>query len=955
MQQLIVQGLISVATPTITPIPDPIAPALAPVSPQSTGLTHRIFLCSTYVDLIEHRRVVHDRLERIEQHAVDMSQFSAGGDAATVSTNEVATADYVVLIVAWRYGSIPTVPPGETRSITHQEYEEARRLGKPIFVFLADPATELNERLFPSATRDREHTAQLHAFRALLANPNFHTPDYFTTPEDLGGKVSTRIAGYLLNLQPAVPSIIAARSGLPRAAGLVGRDHELDTLAAALTAANAPVGVFAIEGIAGVGKTALAAEAVARLAEHHAADFPGGFAWISCEDLAGPDGLAELWRRVAEELQLRQIAEEADPEERRVALTAALAARPRTLIALDNVEPALPADALLDALAVPDHVALLLTARDAIPDTRLTPLFLTPLAETPAAKLFARILAQNSQNTRPTAEERPEIDAIVEELGGLPLAIELTAAYAGVQGFSLHDIRAQHRRDGFNAAAFRGNPRKAIVARFDRSWDVLTPAQQRLFAGLALISGPSFPRAAANALAQAALDVSDQPDQPNQPPTSSADANPEAAVAALVTLRLVEPLASATGPRLRLHPLLREYAAARLGQLPAPTTDRLGDTIVAYWLEYAEDHPGYDGMNALEAENFGLMGALAWAHDHARHRNVLALAHALGTAWDVRGHRSEEVQMYTWADEAAHQANDLKEQQWAIHQLSVTYSQLGRIAEARDGFVRALALAQQLGDPSAERAEVHSLAVLDAQAGLVAEARAGYEQSLTIVRRLGDSAAEQQEPHNLAALDARTGKVEQARAGFEQALALAQQLGDPAAEMAEIYSLAVLDSDARRLPEARAGFYRAQVLARQLGDPRAEQAAVHEIALLDAQVGRLSDAHAGFERALTLARQLGDPSAEASELLNLGIFTAQQGEVSSGRAMIEQSLAIAQRLGDVYQIALCHQSLARLYTDIGERPNALAHYREALRTFEQVGSPEAESVRDSLRRLGSEP
>ncbi|WIG59789.1 MAG: hypothetical protein OJF49_002536 [Ktedonobacterales bacterium] len=1055
-------------------------PAPAPVVPQPTSITRRIFLSSTYIDLIEYRRVVHDSLESTEQYVVDMAQFAAGEAAATVSTDKLDSAEYVVLIVAWRYGSIPTIPPGETRSITHQEYEEAVRLKKPIFVFLADSATEENYSLFPVALRDHEHAAQLHAFRAHLANPDLHTPGYFTTPDNLAKQVVSAITSYLLRhlpqpSAPAVPSIIAARSGLPRAAGLLGRDDKLEKLATALTAASAPVGVFAIEGIAGVGKTALAAEAVARLAESHADDFPGGFAWISCEDLAGASGLAELWRRVAEELQLRQIAEVADPDTRRVALTDALAERPRTLIALDNVEPALPAAALLDALAVPGHVALLLTARDAIPDARLTPLVLSPLDDVPAAEMFARILAQNTEGARPTAEERPELDAIVEELGGLPLAIELTAAYAGVQGLSLPDIRAQHARDGINAAAFKSNPRKAIVSRFDRSWDVLTPAQQRLFAGLALISGPSFPRAAA--LALATLDIPGQPDQPDpSPPVPTTAADAEAAVAALVTLRLVEPLASATGPRLRLHPLLREYAAARLRQLPTPTADRLGDTLIAYWLAYARAHPGYDGMDALEAEAPGLMGALTWAHDHARHRDVLALAKTLGRAWDTRGRRDEELHIDTLALEAAQSLDDKAEVQYMEHSRAITLGRLGRLAEARAGYARALALAQQLGDPAAEQAEVHGLAVLDSKTGRLAEARAGYARALALAQQLGDPAAEQAEVHGLAVLDSKTGRLAEARAGFARALALAQQLGDPAAEQAEVHGLAVLDAQTGRLAEARAGYARALALAQQLGDPAAEQAEVHALAVLDAQTGRLAEARAGYaralalaqqlgdpaaeraevhelavldaqtgrlaearagyaralalaqqlgdpaaeraevhelavldsktgrlaearagyaralalaqqlgdpaaeraevhelavlnsqegrlseartmyERAIELARQLNDPAAESNELRNFGVFLARkQGEPERGSAMIEQSLSICERLSDIQGIGYCHRFLAVLDEDARNRSGAIAHYREALRRFVQVESPDAEDVRGALRRLGVAP
>src|SRR5262245_51582746 len=135
------------ATPTRAPsVLPPSAPGAAP------GMTRRVFLSSTSLDLREHRARVHDDLERLNQFAVDMAQVGAGGaDATTVSLTELGTAEFVVLIVAWRYGHIPR---GQTRSITQMEYEEALRLGLPVYVYLADPRTEGDKgpkALFPAS------------------------------------------------------------------------------------------------------------------------------------------------------------------------------------------------------------------------------------------------------------------------------------------------------------------------------------------------------------------------------------------------------------------------------------------------------------------------------------------------------------------------------------------------------------------------------------------------------------------------------------------------------------------------------------------------------------------------------------------------------------------------------------------------------------------------------------
>src|SRR5215813_5624290 len=102
---------------------------------KSSGLrqqrTHRsVFLSSTSRDLVPHRQLVIDTLLRMHFFPVAMEQFGAqgSGDATSVSTDQVAQADIYLGLFAWRYGY---VPPGETRSVTHLEYLEARKLGLP--------------------------------------------------------------------------------------------------------------------------------------------------------------------------------------------------------------------------------------------------------------------------------------------------------------------------------------------------------------------------------------------------------------------------------------------------------------------------------------------------------------------------------------------------------------------------------------------------------------------------------------------------------------------------------------------------------------------------------------------------------------------------------------------------------------------------------------------------------
>jgi hypothetical protein len=91
----------------------------------STILCMRVFVSSTYDDLVEHRRAVDDALVRLNLQSGRMEVFGAGPRAPVEKClEEVANSDLFVGIYAHRYGFVPV---DNRVSITELEYREALR------------------------------------------------------------------------------------------------------------------------------------------------------------------------------------------------------------------------------------------------------------------------------------------------------------------------------------------------------------------------------------------------------------------------------------------------------------------------------------------------------------------------------------------------------------------------------------------------------------------------------------------------------------------------------------------------------------------------------------------------------------------------------------------------------------------------------------------------------------
>lgn len=682
----------------------------------------------------------------------------------------------------------------------------------------------------------------------------------------------------------------------------VGRTDELASIDRLLDEPDCRL--LTLVGPGGVGKTRLALEAAARRLDR----YQHGVHFVPLAGVPAPELLAPA---VAESLQFQvDNAHSAIPP--REQLVDFLRER-STLLVLDNFEHLLDGrDLLTEVIEHAPQVELLTTSRERLQVQSEFVLDVAGLAsgnghtdDSAAVRLFVDRARQVDDGYELTDSERPHVQRVCRLVSGMPLGIELAAAWASTLpcaeiadeiernlGFlesSMHDVPERHR---------------SLRAAFDQSWRLLSDNEQRVFSRLSVFRG-TFARDAAAAVAGADLP----------------------ALHGLVSKSLVR---RAGVGRFELHELLRQYAAEHLAAADLELADA------------RESHARfYVGM--LAARSAALLGAYMMdARDELRVEidNLRAAAEWAVTQWSEHEARAtlSSLRTFFWAH-SWHEGSDTFAQLADL--LERTPGDQLHAGEASDVLLSARAYQAYLGSALGfdekldalarmclpalrERQLTRELAVCLTALGTnqcnldsYAESAASLEEAVDVARSVDEQSVVAGALMWLGWARLLLGELDRAREAFEDAHGVAAQLGGPVL-LGFVTSKLGLLADAERdyakaidvqleAYEVFAGFgdrggagyaqSRASMSAYCLGDYQQAMeralagyagfeeanhrwgmtAALCRLGFAAAALGRFDEARAYHCRALELAREMQATSLLLHALSGVGVLLAREG------------------------------------------------------------------------------
>ena len=597
--------------------------------------------------------------------------------------------------------------------------------------------------------------------------------------------------------------------------------------------------LLTLVGPGGIGKTRLALEAAARLTDAHGLEA----AFVPLQTLDSPGFIVYA---IAEAIGV-PINQACDATEQ---LLDHLSERTLLLI-LDNFEHLLAGAALVsDILAAAPGVKILATSREAL-NLREEWLWTVRGMSYPALESLqsangdrfeeysaVQLFVQSAQRIRPDfslADERDGVARICALVDGMPLGIELAAAWVRV--LSCADIAAEIERslDFLQTRARNVEERhRDMRGVLDHSWNLLDETEQEAFKRLSVFRG-SFTRDAAASVAGASLAV----------------------LSALVDKSLIR--RDAAG-RYDLHELVRQYAERHLNawmEDSVETRDRHSHYYLNFlgqqWRDLLGNRPR-EALEAIETEIKNIRVAWGWATVMVLEADLQRGLDSLAFFYDTRGWYQEGEKMMALGVDAVRADNP-----------DPSRSRLLARLLARQGML------------------CNSLTWYD-------KARALLDESLAICRALGadDDAAFALE--RLGEVASFQSHDDEAIRHFEASLALFRQVGDRWHEAYVLNWLGLLNRD---LPRRKAYIEASDAIFRELGSRWGAAVVASSKGFVLFSEGDAEEAVRIAEEGIALCREVGIPWGVAMSYWVIGVVEHERGAYDRAIQAYEQASRIA--------------------------------------------------------------
>lgn len=608
--------------------------------------------------------------------------------------------------------------------------------------------------------------------------------------------------------------------------GFIGRETDLKELMKAVKTDR--VTICSIQGMGGIGKTALAL----KFAESLASTYPGGQFYVDLRgDTKNPvsarDAMAHVIRTYDPAAQL-------PAEETAVsALYRSILSKKKTLLIMDNARDELQ----IDPLIPPPRCLLIVTSRKRLGLPGAWEKSLDVLQPRYARDLLRRIASRRISEK--TASELAEL------CGNLPLALRAVGSALKVREDLTPAAYARKLKDSpLNLTT--------VDASLQASYDLLPPELQRRFAAASVFPDTFDANACAAVWRVKQEDASDS-------------------LGNLIQYSLIG--FSPSAKRYRLHGLVRPFASARLQPEQLEVFQELHASYYCEFLDRLEklylrgNKSVTRALDLFDLEWSNIKTGQHWSYLHSANNKTaaaLCIRYPLAAkhCFFLRQHPRERITWLRPALTAARRSNDSANEARVLSGLGLAYYSLGDYDLAIDYHERHLSIARELADQSSEMHALGNLGLAYYDLGKNTRAIEYYKQCLKLAQKTRNKRIEANALSGLGLAYFALKKFKLALECHNAHLRIARKIGDLQAQAAGLGNLGLYYSGLGKYDLALKSYQESLKIARDLRDSLFEAHGYWNISRTYERLKRFHEAIDHAEKALMIYTQLESPEAK---------------------------------------------------------------------------------------------
>lgn len=680
---------------------------------------------------------------------------------------------------------------------------------------------------------------------------------------------------------------------------LIGREDELSGISHLL--ADADCRLISLIGPGGIGKTRLGIE----FANRQRGLFPDGVHYVP---LASVNSAGSIVPSIAEAFAF-SFSGPVDPKEQLFDhLTRAI--QKSALLVLDNLEHLLAqssvtAELVAEILQRLPTVRILCTSRERLNlqgewTFDLRGLIIPPpdagadVERFSAAAMFVQAARRADSRFKLTDADKSALLRICRMVEGIPLALELAAAWVGM--LSCAEIAREIESNiDFLTTSMRNVPERhrSLRATFDHSWRLLTDEERDILSRLSIFHS-GFDRGAAAKVSGAILPV----------------------LSSLVSKSLMR---RTEAGRYDLHEVIRQYASEHLESNPA----RCEETCARhseYYLRLASEYKKklksaaqQDAVREMTVELDNLRAAWTWGVEHEKFESIGRAVRAFGWYYEVAGLIHEGIErlesLIRVLREKPHKKKTDKILGACLVHQGLLCFRSGDFARATDLYPEAIALLHAVNDRALLADALIFYGTIHHLSGAYLESKKLIEEGLVYARETNDTWFAAYGVYNIGHVDSILGDYEKGYEQMQAGLKLWRELGDPHSISLGLNFCVQTQIALGRVDEAIATMQESIALCERTQNRWGMGTAYRYLGLATLAADHCDEAKRHLEKSLEIFGEYFKGWDIAQTLIYLGETYLHLGDDAQAKTILLDSLRLAR---DIHSEPLMLESIAGL-------------------------------------------